>query len=1030
MGKDINGFIHLIAMLGLSVGLSFGFDAGSGFDKGQFKRVEHSFEDAAELKVFKAKNGSTVLSADRFKHGKQSLCWSFRPKGELWLDSPEGIGIIRSKKTGGIKLWIYSEAPQDGELLIEGGTAAGLAAGKIGYRIPMKLNFKGWRAIWVCPEEDAKIKGSKEPLEAIRLVANTRAPSRLYLDRMELIDYIFSAREADMHIGVNQIRNSGPDGTLRIYRVRSAPDPVSVTAAELEALPRIASLLSDWVSGSGASKEPEVLALYRKMIADVPEALAKFDQFKICRHPDGRITGNPVFSVVHGGKPTVKEFFDQSVLPLVFAWRYPGSAEVPNRYHRSPELLNRILLAFDHANDQGFAAGSSMGTCYGVHLGLSGYSLAIFLMRDELDKTGILAREVATSSYYTHFNDLDNPASDSAGYGSADELRTVALFRLITIASMADRTEQVKTMRRYSRWMNGILDVSRGLNPFIKPDGTVYHHANPYWMGYGYPGLEMASRIGFWLRNMPFELNEAVRANLKQALLTGRFVAQKYDLPISINGRWPFWPDGLVAALSGFGYAAALTNEADAELAAAFMRLLDPEHPAVKAKYFDISYTGNTFTSTIGNVEDMMKFRADFENIPAEPTPSGHLALPYAGANFHRRGEKFVYVKGNSRYIWDFEKDSSGQLGRNLSRGAIGVYTSEKGMRAAGFDWKGWDWSRFPGTTTIVLPPEALDPEPTKDASRHFTDQAAVGGMAAGADGVFMMRFHDSNYDKSFLFDQSVFFVDDTVVCLGSGIVNGDREHSTETTIFQHVLADPAAAPTTVGDEVVTALPYASTQLSGVVKLLDSRGVGYFFPDGAKLKVFRREQGFPEGKLGRETGGTNRFEVAVLDHGCAPRNGSYHYAITLDGRFDRLDYRVLAQDKNVHAVEFPGKRLTLIAVFDAGDVGGGKLPVVWTDGPALIAMTVLPDGEVELTAACPDIGAAWLPKAGAKPDSFNPQVRVINQPLSMRLRLNGKYATSPGAGGALKLEPRGDETVVVLQVGDGAAHNTRLRTLK
>ncbi|MBR2643169.1 MAG: hypothetical protein IKD46_08570, partial [Lentisphaeria bacterium] len=477
------------------------------------------------------------------------------------------------------------------------------------------------------------------------------------------------------------------------------------------------------------------------------------------RHADGRITGNPVFNVVHGGLPQIRSLFDMGVLPLALTYRMPGTAEFPNPYYRNPEVRDLILLAFDHAHDQGWAAGSAMGTAYGVNLGLAGYNISIFLMRDELEKAGILDREIATSHYYSGFREHYKPMEFAHGIAGADGMRTVALFKLMTIASMPQSDLQIELMRRYCAWLRASLTVSRGLNELIKPDGTLYHHWNPYWAGYGNHGIEMAARLGYFLRGTAFELPRELRENVKKALLTARFVAHKYALPISINGRWPMFEDSLIPALAGFAYGAMMMEDGkiDPELAAAFMRLYDPEYPAVKERFFEVTLGGNTFASTPGNCADMLRFAAVC-GVAAEDDPQGNLALPYAGAMFHRRGNAFVAIKGNSKYIWDYESQACGQLGRNLSRGSIIVYSAGDPvtLKANGYEWPGWDWARIPGTTTIRKTFAQMDPLLIKDSSRHNTDQTAVGGMSFGENGVYMMRFHDTTYDKSFCFDQSV----------------------------------------------------------------------------------------------------------------------------------------------------------------------------------------------------------------------------------------------------------------------------------
>ena len=57
---------------------------------------------------------------------------------------------VASGMEGGVKLWLYNETPApDGKLFLQVGHDEKSALENPRYKIPVNLNFKGWRAIWV-----------------------------------------------------------------------------------------------------------------------------------------------------------------------------------------------------------------------------------------------------------------------------------------------------------------------------------------------------------------------------------------------------------------------------------------------------------------------------------------------------------------------------------------------------------------------------------------------------------------------------------------------------------------------------------------------------------------------------------------------------------------------------------------------------------------------------------------------------------------------------------------------------------------
>ena len=120
-------------------------------------------------------------SGAHYKDGKYSLEWTFEPNGVLELrkdlkfekKDPTGKDLYLSA----FIVWIYNEQPQDAAIEFEF-----LKDGRKCTSFPFGINFKGWRATWVCYERD--MQGTpEEGMNGLRIVA-PNAKGRLFIDHL------------------------------------------------------------------------------------------------------------------------------------------------------------------------------------------------------------------------------------------------------------------------------------------------------------------------------------------------------------------------------------------------------------------------------------------------------------------------------------------------------------------------------------------------------------------------------------------------------------------------------------------------------------------------------------------------------------------------------------------------------------------------------------------------------------------------------------------------------------------------------
>jgi chondroitin-sulfate-ABC endolyase/exolyase len=995
-------FVTIVVMLVGCIGVVRAEDAQWRYD----------FEESSLSASWQADTRSTLdLSGAHFKSGAQALRWEGSSGSRILFTDPDPG---RQDELTGFRAWVYNEQAQDAELTFSFGTESELTDRNPRYVFQFGLQFTGWRAMWIDLPDDAtnpSYSGARNgSVTAFDIVASSS--STVYLDLMEFVEKIHWARSADAQVPfVNAGRDGGRDPYYR-WSLNSLPGPVPdiITDGEQEAFQAIAERYESWVLGEhlDTSQEPVRIRL-ESLSSYIDRGYRNLETFEIRREGD-RILGKPLFASRSPYEPLFLDVFQDVLMRLVLDYRVNGNITA----------RDQIMDVFDYLNDQGWATGSGNGTLDHEFLRVAGYAHAVYLMRDDLRASGRLEREMATLEWHCMFGELYEPSWDPGT--NADYMRTVSIFRLLRILMMEDSGVKVATMRRYVDWLNSALAIAPGWLDTIKPDFLGFHHRGVYANAYAPNGFHVASLVAYLLSDTPFAIDEDKRDNLKNALLVERVIANTYDIPTAINGRFPFQTEVINEILPAYMYLALAFDPVDPDLAKAFMRLWQPETSYLKEGLFPQVSARIMYLDTPGAVEMMVDFaNRGFE---AEPMLSGHWTLPYGGLSVHRREDWMVAMKGWSKYVWDFESSSNENLlGRYLSYGSTLIYGTgdPTGRESSGIARDGWDWTGWPGTTVIRL----SDAELAESASdRNLSDQTFVGGVSLeGQNGVFALKMHDTVHDTSFRATKTVFCFDNVLVCLGSGISNGDGAHSTVTTLFQASIA--GGQPTVLNGEVVQTIPYSGGE--GVSWLMDSVGNGYVLPDGDDLQVVRRTQS--TGDYGKEGGGTGTFEQAWIDHGPAPAGTAYEYAVLVKTTADAVGsfassptYSVLQQDSTAHIVRFPDLASTGYALFEV-EAKPTEGVVAEVDLPSILMAREVDDGVI-LSVSDPDYG-------------WNRQIQVPHQhstlipnqpskPRSLRVTLRGTWALDRAYTHARIADIQSDRTIVAFTCQDGKTIEVKL----
>nr|BAB91369.1 heparinase [Niallia circulans] len=795
-------------------------------DDGSFKKSE-SFEGGQIPAAWQTDGGGQLsLSAAHYKHGRQSLQWNWAQGSRLLVIKPPNLEQAGASKRGGIKLWLYNEKAVDGKATFRLGSEQEINSNNPRYVFEIGINFTGWRGMWIQFREDGAYDGykgdGKAPLEVMEIIPPAAAPQgSLFFDVVEFEGTIPATRSTDYQVPYDRKRsNDGMGGTWdrSYYWSQMKPDlPLAdrITPEQSRAFETIAKRYEGWIYGEHPDLTREPLRIRNSALQSfIAKGLQKYAQLGLNRDGNGYITGPPLFSSrsTHGpefGEDVAKTIF----LPLVFDYKINGRQE----------SKNKVLDLFDYFHDQGWADGSGLETLDHETNRTNGYFHAVYLMRKELQESGRLDRELATVRWFTNFGKtyIADP-----GETTADEIRTKFMYELLYVLALDDGPAKVREMQSLLRWMNHALAVATGFAGTIKDDFMGFHHRGVYMSAYARQAFHMAALIAYLLHDTPFALSKQSTDNMPKRAADFSDGGEQIRRAGGLSGRFPA-KDGVANEIvPAYAYMALASEPVDREMAGAFMRLWDPSSPYLKQGLFPKADSGDvSYLDTIGGLQLALKL-AD-QGFAPEKSPQFWMK-PSAAFAVMRRDDWAVSVKGWSQYVFDFESQApkaadsaqkalAGQnvFGRYASYGAMQVMAAgdpiNKANNGYGLD-NGWDWNRWPGATTIRLPWERLGVSKDRPQTRSFTDQTFVGGVESeGKDGIFAMKLHDTVYDKSFRAEKSVFFLDNEVIALGSGIHNDDGAHSTETTLFQSYMKDtgmPIRTGSAGSAETIAEFPY------------------------------------------------------------------------------------------------------------------------------------------------------------------------------------------------------------------------------
>ncbi len=909
-----------------------------------------SFEEPQIPDCITATHSRLSVSDLHYKDGKHSLEWTFEPGGILELK--KDLKFEKKDPTGkdlylsAFIVWVYNEVPQDATIEFQF-----LKDGKRCTSFPFGINFSGWRAAWVCYERD--MQGTpEEGMNELRIIA-PNSKGTLFIDHLITATKV-DARQQTADLQVPFVNAGTTNHWLVVYQHSLLKPDIELTPvddkqrAEMQLLEK---RFRDMIYTKGKITDKEVENIRKK-----------YDFYQIT-YKNGQVSGVPIYMVraAEAYERIIPDWNKDMLTKMGVEMRayFDLMKRIAVAYNNSTakpvireEMKKKFLAMYDHITDQGVAYGSCWGNIHHYGYSVRGLYLAYFLMKDVLRETGKLQEAERTLRWYAITNEV-YPKPEVNGI-DMDSFNTQTTGRIASILMMEDTPEKLQYLRSFSRWIDFGCRPALGLSGSFKVDGGAFHHRNNY-PAYAVGGLDGATNMIYLFSRTEFAVSELAHETVKNVLLTMRFYCNKLNFPLSMSGRHPDGKGKLVPmhfAMMALAGSPDGKEEYDSEMVSSYLRLIsDPS----------IANDSPEYMPKVSNAEERKVAKLLIEKgFRLEPDPQGNIAMGYGCVSVQRRSNWSAVARGHSRYLWAAEHYLGANLyGRYLAHGSLQILTAAPGQTVtpatSGWQQEGFDWNRIPGVTSIHLPLEQLQAKVLNVDSYSgmeemlYSDEAFAGGLSQQKmNGNFGMKLHEHDkYNGSHRARKSYHFIDGMIVCLGSDIENTNTEFPTETTIFQLAVTDKAGHD------------YWKNYQGDKKVWVDHLGTGYYVPT-----PIRFEKNFPQYSRMQNTGKETKGDWVslVVDHGKAPKNGSYEYAVlpqtneALMKKFAKKPtYKVLQQDRNAHIVESVSEQIISYVLFETPEttLPGGLLQRV--DTSCLVMIHKGSADKIKLTVAQPDL---------------------------------------------------------------------------
>ncbi|NQZ49486.1 MAG: chondroitinase [Moritella sp.] len=861
------------------------------------------FEQGMPSTISHSANSKIAISGDFRKDGTHSLAWQLQPDSQLTFTQDVGYkpfvanGTDQAKST--FMTWIYNGKAQPQKMTFAFGTD-----GEDQTWFDISLDFDGWRQL-IIPFKDMQGEAVTGMNFMQVRTSQAVAATTLYFDQMMLsipVDPRWPTRDAVVPF-VNLAADVAPNRHwLALYRYSNflMGTDVSLSATELDdvAVSTISAKLDTFVSQDKGRMKGMTLADIR----------SKYQTYELIERDDV-VTGKPldngnrlkIFLDKGINKGLLNDSGFDTVFDVVKLRDYGDFMFVIAKLMHTDisaaekqELTDMYLLLTRYGLTQGYESGSAVGTSHHFGYTLRALFQAHYYNRGLLTDSG-LAKDVSDMmAWFAGTGRIYRPESEMTNF-NVDVMNTQLRGMLYSILMQPDTSTKSAWLNQFSFWLSRSINNSKGLGGGFKPDGSVFHHAQHY-PAYAKGALKGLTPVVEALSRTSYAINPQAHQILKNAVAMTEIYSNDGLILMSVIGRHPDGKQDIdLKPFEHMAMAGSIDgkNSIDTDMAQAYLRLA----PAT----------------------DQFSRYLELQGLSATASPTGNWAMNFANLSIQRRDDWVAAARGFSRYLVSHESyANANRYGRYINYGQLEIMDADGKSRS--FSHDGWNWNRWPGTTAVQLPLPELEAKLLNVdkfsglEEMLMSEQTYSGALSDGDNGMFAMKLQGHpKYDASFAANKSVFFFDNRIVALGSGIQTDDAEHQVETTLFQHALRQDSDQMT-VNGQVVDAGTYTyKTTDKGMQILLDPDNNAYFVGGDSVITLSVAEQASFNQKNSKATQG--KFATAVINHGIKPVDGRYAYSILIDSNVQEAaqfaeqlqsttaaPFVVEQQDNNAHIV--------------------------------------------------------------------------------------------------------------------------------
>jgi len=199
-----------------------------------------------------------------------------------------------------------------------------------------------------------------------------------------------------------------------------------------------------------------------------------------------------------------------------------------------------------------------------------------------------------------------------------------------------------------------------------------------------------------------------------------------------------------------------------------------------------------------------------------------------------------------------------------------------------------------------------------------------------GNSGIYAKSFdEDPKYEGRYRGNNSMFYFQNKIVCLGSNIENDDDRYKTYTKLFQSSL-EKKEEPIWISGGCREDFDFnESLYVKSYLSILDNKSNGYYIPPGHRVSISKCTKDVNNnGEITSED-----YASAYIDHGFLPKYEGYEYAVLKETTLKEIKdfccnmifeetslYTVLQCDKYAHIVKDKESNITGYAVFNSSRV--------------------------------------------------------------------------------------------------------------